>query len=76
MNKLSPDQLKWFLRIILKDLKLEMSHKRILAILHPDAPEYFENCSDLAKVSTKLEATRLSLFIKPFESHRISYSYR
>lgn len=50
VNKLNPDQLKWFLRIILKDMKLGMSDTRILALFHPDAPEYYKNCSDLSKV--------------------------
>ncbi|CAB3241041.1 unnamed protein product [Arctia plantaginis] len=55
VNKLNPDQLKWFLRIILKDLKLGMSDTRILAIFHTDAPEYYKNCSDLLKVCDELE---------------------
>ncbi|XP_072942121.1 DNA ligase 4 [Epargyreus clarus] len=49
-KKLTAEQLKWFLRIILKDMKLGMSVHRILAAFHPDAPEFFDNCADLNKV--------------------------
>lgn len=45
-------QAKWFLRIVLKDLKLAMGKGKILAAVHPDAPEYYESCSSLSKVLT------------------------
>lgn len=52
IKKLTAVQLKWFLRIILKDLKLAMGTTRILAAFHPDAPELYESCGSLSKVST------------------------
>ena len=36
--------------IILKDLKLGISEKRILRDLHPDAEDYFNVTMDLQKV--------------------------
>ncbi|XP_047525298.1 DNA ligase 4 isoform X3 [Pieris napi] len=54
IKKLTAEQLKWFLRIILKDLKLAMSGHRILAAFHPDAPELYESCSNLNKVCEDL----------------------
>lgn len=50
IKNLTSDQLKWFLRIILKDLKLGIETKLILAAFHPDAPEFFETCNSLSKV--------------------------
>ncbi|XP_013197166.2 DNA ligase 4 isoform X1 [Amyelois transitella] len=50
LNKMSPAQFKWFLRIILKDMKLTMGTNRILAAFHPDAPTYNKECNNLFKV--------------------------
>ncbi|XP_028161495.1 DNA ligase 4-like [Ostrinia furnacalis] len=55
IRHLTPEQLKWFLRLILKDLKLGIETKRILAAFHPDAPEYFETCNSISKVCEELE---------------------
>lgn len=71
VNKLNPEQLKWFLRIILKDLKLGISSNRMLALFHPDAPEYYENCGDLSKVCEELgegDARPLELGIQMFSA--------
>ncbi|XP_063549082.1 DNA ligase 4 [Cydia strobilella] len=54
-RQLSADQLKWFLRIVLKDLRLRIGHARILAAMHPDAPEYYDSCSNLLKTCSELE---------------------
>ncbi|CAK1540220.1 unnamed protein product [Leptosia nina] len=54
IKNLTPEQLKWFLRIILKDLKLSMGMNRILGAFHPDAPELYESCSNLNKVCEDL----------------------
>lgn len=53
LNNLTPEQFKWFLRIILKDLKLGMGHGKILAAFHPDAPELYKHRSDLTEVGNK-----------------------
>lgn len=52
IKNLTPEQLKWFIRLILKDLRLGVESKRILAAFHPDAPEYFDTCNSLSKVLT------------------------
>ncbi|CAG9136788.1 unnamed protein product [Plutella xylostella] len=44
-----PTQVKWFFRIVLKELRLGLGRAAVLASLHCDAPEYYDNCSDLAK---------------------------
>ncbi|XP_053614941.1 DNA ligase 4 [Plodia interpunctella] len=50
IDKLSPKQFEWFLRMILKDMKLSMGTDRILAAFHPDAPSYNKECNNLMKV--------------------------
>ncbi|XP_050681911.1 DNA ligase 4-like isoform X1 [Leptidea sinapis] len=55
IKNMSAEQFKWFLRIILKDLKLKMGIHRILAAFHPDAPELFDSCANLSKVCEDLE---------------------
>ncbi|RVE54059.1 hypothetical protein evm_001182 [Chilo suppressalis] len=55
LKNLTAEQFKWFLRIILKDLKLGIGSNHILAAFHPDAPEYFQNCGSLSKVCDELE---------------------
>lgn len=41
---------RWLTMIILKDLKLGISEKKILRNLHPDAEEYYNVTMDLRKV--------------------------
>ncbi|KAG6458136.1 hypothetical protein O3G_MSEX010712 [Manduca sexta] len=53
LRNLNADQLKWFIRIILKNLKLGLSDKGILACFHPDAPEYYDNCHDITQIHMK-----------------------
>ncbi|XP_031768990.2 DNA ligase 4-like isoform X1 [Galleria mellonella] len=55
LKKLSAKQFKWFLRIILKDLKLAFGVDRILSAFHPDAPSYYKNCNNLYKVCEELD---------------------
>jgi DNA ligase-4 len=43
-------QQKWLVRVILRDLKLGMSEKTILRVLHEDAEEYYNITSSLRKV--------------------------
>ncbi|KAJ2948083.1 hypothetical protein O0L34_g9881 [Tuta absoluta] len=80
LNNLSADQMKWFLRIILKDLKLGMGIDRRLAGFHADAPSLFENCGNLAKVCEELEdgdtrplelGVRLFYAVSPMLSERL-----
>jgi DNA ligase-4 len=54
VKKLGPEQMKWFVRIIMKDLKLIMSEKALLKVFHPDAEESMNANADLKKVLTTI----------------------
>ncbi|XP_052739139.1 DNA ligase 4 isoform X1 [Bicyclus anynana] len=84
ITKLTPQEFKWFLRIILKDLKLSMSTHRILSCFHPDAPELYRNCSDLHKVCDELEdgdarplelGVQLFFAVRPMLSERMDVTH-
>ncbi|XP_028326722.1 DNA ligase 4 [Gouania willdenowi] len=45
---------KWLIRMILKDMKLGISKETALQVLHPDAAELFNVCTDLNKVCQQL----------------------
>lgn len=51
---LSAVQLKWILRIILKDLKIGLGEKIVFDALHPDANEFYKVNSSLEEVCSKL----------------------
>ncbi|XP_028034475.1 DNA ligase 4-like isoform X2 [Bombyx mandarina] len=55
LRKLTAEQLKWFLRIILKDMRLGVSDNHILSCFHPDAPEIYKMTNSLSKVCKELE---------------------
>lgn len=44
------NELKWVIRIILKDLKISFRERTVLHALHPDAIDLFNVCSDLKRV--------------------------
>ena len=44
---------KWLTRIILKEMKLHITHQTMLKYFHPDAPQLYNTCSDLQEVATK-----------------------
>lgn len=48
-------ELKWIIRIILKDLKLGMGNNRLLKVFHEDAPDFYDVCSNLEKVYLYLQ---------------------
>lgn len=52
--KLSALQLKWLIRIILKDLKIGIKEHIILDAYHPDAMELYNFSSSLEKVCSTL----------------------
>lgn len=54
--------MKWFLRIVLKDMKLGIGINRILACFNPDAPTNYDNCGNLAKVTIYLIYLSMSVF--------------
>ncbi|KAL4716641.1 hypothetical protein ACJJTC_008276 [Scirpophaga incertulas] len=69
LRNLVGEQVKWFFRLVLKDLKLGIGTNLILAAFHPDAPEHYKIYSNLSKVCLDLEEgeTRpLELGIKVF----------
>ncbi|GEM06078.1 DNA ligase [Rhodotorula toruloides] len=47
VSKMTPAEMKWFIRIILRDLKIGMGEKTIFNQLHPDAMDLFNTCSDI-----------------------------
>lgn len=50
IRKCTAEELKWLVRIILKDLKIGLSHERVLPIYHVDALEYYNATSSLREV--------------------------
>lgn len=46
----SAEDLKWIIRIILKDVRLGIGHNSVLNIFHPDASELYVHANDLKKV--------------------------
>ncbi len=53
-QNLSADQLKWLLRIILKDLKISITDKMVFDAFHADANDLYKVNSSLEDVCTKL----------------------
>ena len=45
---------KWFVRIILKELKIGISEKTVLTTFHPDALDLFQATSSLVRVANEL----------------------
>ncbi|KAM0793512.1 hypothetical protein ACM66B_000951 [Microbotryomycetes sp. NB124-2] len=54
LGRLTPDEMKWLVRIILRDLKIGMSERVVLGALHVDAIDMFNKCSDILQVCWKL----------------------
>jgi DNA ligase-4 len=52
---LSAEQMKWLIRIILKDLKIGIQENFILEVFHPDALDYFNVTSSLEKICDTLK---------------------
>lgn len=53
--KMSADEQKWFIRILLKNLRLGLSESSILKAIHPDAKELYDLCNSLRRVCEKLQ---------------------
>lgn len=65
-------ELKWLIRILLKDLRISLKENSILECFHPDAKDLFDHTSNLYKVAVylhdidkRLHEIGLSLF-SPF----------
>ncbi|CAG8445348.1 10309_t:CDS:10 [Ambispora leptoticha] len=63
-DNFSPDEQKWIIRIILKELKLGMSEKSVFQVYHPDAEDLFNVCSSLKKVCDDLQDPSVRLTVK------------
>lgn len=50
IQKMSPLEIKWLTRILIKDMKLGFGHKGILKSYHPDAVELYDVNNNLYKV--------------------------
>ncbi|XP_013133250.1 PREDICTED: DNA ligase 4 [Papilio polytes] len=55
LKRINVKQLKWFLRIILKEMKLNMGHSRIFEAYDSEAEYIYDNCNDLKKVCESIE---------------------
>ncbi|KAJ3353697.1 DNA ligase (ATP) [Allomyces javanicus] len=54
LSVMTPKEIKWWLRVVLKDLKLGMSERTVLKEWHPSAMQLFTTSSDLHAVATRL----------------------
>ncbi|GAA6002791.1 hypothetical protein JCM10207_007683 [Rhodosporidiobolus poonsookiae] len=54
VQKLTATEMKWLIRIILRDLKIGVGEKTIFNQLHPDAMDVFNTCSDIKRVCWRL----------------------
>lgn len=48
--KLSANEQKWLIRLLLKDMRLGIAHTKILKTYHDDANDLYDVCNDLIKV--------------------------
>lgn len=48
--KLSANEQKWLVRLLLKDMRLGIAHTKILKAYHCDANDLYDVCNDLIKV--------------------------
>ncbi|BES90790.1 DNA ligase [Nesidiocoris tenuis] len=70
-RKMSAEEQKWLIRIILKDMHLGLSTKQILYVFHPDSSEVYDLSNSLLKVCTMLKDPSIryhELEIKLFEA--------
>ncbi|XP_049292762.1 DNA ligase 4-like [Anopheles funestus] len=51
----SPLDLRWLVRIVLKNLRLGVSNRRILQLYHPNAPTLYDGASDLKQMVQLIE---------------------
>ncbi|XP_060868826.1 DNA ligase 4 isoform X1 [Metopolophium dirhodum] len=52
--KLSANEQKWLIRLLLKDMRLGIAHTKILKAYHDDANDLYDVCNDLTKVCKML----------------------
>ncbi|KDQ13109.1 hypothetical protein BOTBODRAFT_33972 [Botryobasidium botryosum FD-172 SS1] len=49
-NKCTPEEVRWIVRVILKDLVISVKENTVFSVFHPDAIDLFNSCSDLKKI--------------------------
>ncbi|BGP36353.1 DNA ligase (ATP) [Rhodotorula kratochvilovae] len=81
VQKMTPSEMKWLIRIILRDLKIGMGEKTIFDRLHPDANHLFNTCSDIMRVCWTLHDPHHRLpnedfTVKPMRVFRPMLSWR
>ncbi|MDI1489443.1 MAG: DNA ligase (ATP) [Ramalina farinacea] len=60
-RRMNPEELKWLIRIILRQMKIGASEKTIFEIWHPDAASLFNICSNLRRVCWELPDPKIRL---------------
>ncbi|KAF9785002.1 DNA ligase 4 [Thelephora terrestris] len=50
-NRATPDEQRWIIRIILKDMNISVKDTTVFGVFHPDAQDLYNTCSDLKKVA-------------------------
>ncbi|KAJ2930609.1 hypothetical protein H1R20_g6480, partial [Candolleomyces eurysporus] len=50
----SPEEQRWIIRIILKDMNISVKEATVFSVFHPDAQDLFNICSDLKRVAWEL----------------------
>ncbi|KAI8996590.1 DNA ligase 4 [Trametes punicea] len=53
-NRSTPEEQRWIVRIILKDMTISVKENTVFSVFHPDAHDLFNTCSDLKKVAWEL----------------------
>ncbi|KAH9852184.1 DNA ligase 4 [Lenzites betulinus] len=53
-DRCTPEEQRWLVRIILKDMIISVKENTVFSVFHPDAHDLFNTCSDLKKVTWEL----------------------
>ncbi|KAJ7077844.1 DNA ligase IV [Mycena belliarum] len=53
-NRTTPEEQRWIVRIILKDMVISVKETTVFSVFHPDAQDLYNTCSDLKKVTWEL----------------------
>ncbi|KAH9932654.1 hypothetical protein B0H21DRAFT_878850 [Amylocystis lapponica] len=53
-NRSTPEEQRWVVRIILKDMVISVKETTVFSVFHPDAHDLYNTCSDLKKIAWEL----------------------
>ncbi|CCM06278.1 uncharacterized protein FIBRA_08529 [Fibroporia radiculosa] len=53
-NRSTPEEQRWIVRIVLKDMIISVKETTVFSVFHPDAHDLFNTCSDLKKIAWEL----------------------